>query len=57
MKAKKSRPTTTGTPVMMRLQAELLEFVDDFRRKQPDLPNRPEAIRRILEAAKRGTRK
>jgi len=53
---KKSRAAETGTPVMVRLQSELLALVDGYRRRQVDLPNRPEAIRRMVEIAARGGR-
>jgi len=33
----------------IRLPAELAEAVDDWRRKQPDLPSKTEAIRRLVE--------
>jgi metal-responsive CopG/Arc/MetJ family transcriptional regulator len=33
----------------MRISAELLARVDDWRREQPDLPARAEAIRRLIE--------
>ena len=48
---KKSRSKETGTPVMVRLQADLLAKLDQFRRKEADLPGRPEAIRRLVEKA------
>jgi hypothetical protein len=48
---KKPRPKAIGTPVMVRFQPELLEFIDKFRRQQPDLPNRPEAVRRLIESS------
>jgi metal-responsive CopG/Arc/MetJ family transcriptional regulator len=51
MKRTKSRPKETGTPVMIRLQPDLLKEIDDFRRREPDLPNRPEAMRRLVEKA------
>jgi len=38
-----------STPVMVRLSAAQLKAVDDWRRKQEDLPGRPEAIRRLVE--------
>jgi metal-responsive CopG/Arc/MetJ family transcriptional regulator len=50
MKTRKPRPKETGTLVGVRLQDHLLITLDNYRREQPDLPNRPEAIRRILEA-------
>lgn len=48
---KKPRPKETGAPVMTRFQPELLDKIDEFRRRQADLPNRPEAIRRLLAKA------
>lgn len=33
----------------MRMEPETLKKVDDWRRKQPDLPSRAEAIRRLVE--------
>jgi len=35
--------------VSTRLQPQLLKKLDDWRRKQPDLPSRPEALRRLAE--------
>lgn len=37
-----------STPVMVRLPRDLLEALDAYRRRQDDLPTRPEAVRRIL---------
>jgi hypothetical protein len=34
----------------MRLSVEFLERLDEWRRKQPDLPSRAEAIRRLTTA-------
>jgi metal-responsive CopG/Arc/MetJ family transcriptional regulator len=50
---KRGRPVVTGTdPVTaMRLPPDLLAALDDWRRQQPDLPTRSEAIRRILRQA------
>ncbi len=31
------------------MTAETLQTIDDWRRKQDDLPGRPEAIRRLVE--------
>lgn len=42
------RPTEIGTLVGVRLQDEALTLLDNWRRKQPDLPNRPEAMRRLM---------
>jgi len=33
----------------LRLPAELGVAIDDWRRQQPDLPSRAEAVRRLLE--------
>lgn len=41
----------TGYMVATRIQPELLKRLDDWRRKQPDLPSRPEALRRLAERA------
>lgn len=52
---KKVRHPQTGKPVQVRLQPDLLDKIDDWRRRQPDLPNLPETIRRLVESAlKRG---
>jgi hypothetical protein len=34
---------------MVRVQPELAVQLDDYRRQQPDLPSRAEAIRRLVE--------
>ncbi|NKB79865.1 ribbon-helix-helix protein, CopG family [Brucella daejeonensis] len=47
-KTRKPRPKTTGELVGVRLQPEFLEALDSARKAESDLPNRPEAIRRIL---------
>lgn len=36
---------------LLRLSPSLAERIDDWRREQPDIPNRNEAIRRLLEQA------
>jgi metal-responsive CopG/Arc/MetJ family transcriptional regulator len=38
----------TNEAIMVRMPPDLIAALDDFRRAQADLPNRPEAIRRIL---------
>jgi hypothetical protein len=35
--------------VNVRFQTQALAALDDWRRKQGDLPGRPEAIRRLVE--------
>ena len=39
----------TGDPVLVRLRPEMAKQLDDWRRKQDDLPGRPETIRRLVE--------
>ena len=51
MKALRPRPKETGTLVGVRLQASELEAIDEWRRRQIDLPTRPEAIRRLVAQA------
>jgi hypothetical protein len=48
-KPRKPRPKVTGDPVTVRVQPEMGKHLDDWRRKQDDLPGRPEAIRRLVE--------
>jgi hypothetical protein len=45
----KQRSTSTGTLVGTRFQPALLAAVDEWRKEQPDLPTRPEAVRRLVE--------
>ena len=35
-------------PQMVRMSAELIARIDEARRQAPDLPSRPEMIRRML---------
>jgi metal-responsive CopG/Arc/MetJ family transcriptional regulator len=37
--------------INVRMDEDMLKRLDDWRRKQPDLPGRPEAIRRIVDQA------
>jgi len=48
-------PTGIGTPVQVRFGDDLLASLDDWRRQQRDLPNRPEAVRRLVEQALKRT--
>jgi hypothetical protein len=52
--AKKKRPPETGEPVLVRMQAKPLAALDEWRRKQDDLPSRAEAMRRLVEQALKG---
>ncbi len=38
-------------PFQMRVTEDFLRMIDDWRRKQPDLPSRTEAIRRLVAQA------
>lgn len=43
---------TVGGPVMtMRMPAELTRAIDNWRRQQEKLPNRSDAIRRLVQQA------
>jgi hypothetical protein len=48
-KTPRKRAPEIGTPVLVRLQAEPLSKIDDWRRRQVDIPGRSEAIRRLVE--------
>jgi hypothetical protein len=50
-KSRKKRPPETGTLIGTRLQPSALDALDNWRRKQADIPSRPEAIRRLVEKA------
>lgn len=52
----RQRAATTGDPVMVRIQPDMAKALDDWRRRQDDLPGRPEAIRRLVEQALKGKR-
>ena len=47
----KKRAPVTGTLIGVRLQPDSLAAIDEWRKRQEDLPSRPEAIRRLLNAA------
>jgi hypothetical protein len=49
MKTRKKRPAQTGELVGVRFQPDPLAALDEWRRKQTDLPSRAEAIRRLVE--------
>jgi hypothetical protein len=48
-----ARPTDDpkGTTLQMRVSAAYLREIDEWRRQQPDLPSRSEAIRRLTAIA------
>ncbi|BAQ18284.1 hypothetical protein GL4_2851 [Methyloceanibacter caenitepidi] len=39
-----------GPTLTLRADPELLQLIDDWRREEPDLPVRSEAVRRMLKA-------
>jgi hypothetical protein len=47
MESSKKRPGQAGQLVATRVQPDLLAEIDAWRRAQPDLPSRPEALRRL----------
>jgi metal-responsive CopG/Arc/MetJ family transcriptional regulator len=49
MHKRTSADTTNG--IHVRLQNELLRAIESFRRSEPDIPTRPEAVRRLLQQA------
>jgi hypothetical protein len=48
-KSGKGRPIVDSEAVNVRIERPQLGQLDDWRRVQPDLPTRPEAIRRLIE--------
>jgi AMMECR1 domain-containing protein len=48
-KSKRGRPPVDTEAVNVRMAVDVLKFIDDWRRKQDDLPGRPEAIRRLVD--------
>jgi hypothetical protein len=52
-KSKRGRPPVDTEAVNVRMSVETLGTIDGWRRKQGDLPGRPEAIRRLVKLALR----
>lgn len=50
LKKSRGRPPTDTEAVNLRLPRDMIKRLDDLRRVEPDLPTRPEMIRRILQA-------
>jgi len=49
-KKSKGRPKSgIGTQIGMRWHEPALKEIDDWRRQQADIPDRPQAIRRLVE--------
>lgn len=55
-KRKKGRPPVESMAVNVRLPMDAVSAIDDWRRRQDDLPGRPESIRRLVEQALKGKR-
>lgn len=47
-KSIKGRPRVDSEAINLRLPREMIEEIDNHRRLEPDLPTRPEMIRRAL---------
>ena len=47
-KTQMGRPRVDTEAVNLRLPREMIEAIDDRRRLEPDMPTRPEMIRRAL---------
>lgn len=48
-KSRMGRPPVDTEAINLRLPRAMIDAIDDMRREQPDLPTRPEMIRRLLE--------
>lgn len=48
MEKKRGRPPVDSESINLRLVRDLIQAIDDRRRAEPDLPTRPEMIRRAL---------
>jgi hypothetical protein len=51
--AKNKRPGQSGEMISTRMQPDMLDLIDEWRLAQPDLPSRPEALRRLAMMALR----
>ena len=52
---KRTSADTNG--IHVRLENDLLHAIECFRRSEPDIPTRPEAVRRLLQQAMRACQK
>lgn len=50
MISKDARQKAENQGVLVRMSAEMIARIDDLRRREDDLPTRPEMIRRLVEA-------
>jgi hypothetical protein len=44
-------PAVSGLAIQVRIPKDLVSAIEGFRRNQPDIPTRPEAIRRLIRRA------
>lgn len=49
--SKGGRPPVDSERVDVRIQRELLDKLDNWRKSQADDPSRPEAVRRLIDEA------
>jgi metal-responsive CopG/Arc/MetJ family transcriptional regulator len=49
MISKTGRPKSDTQAVLVRMSSKMIEKIDDLRRREEDLPTRPEMIRRLVE--------
>lgn len=47
------RPPVDTEPTTVRIERTMITGIDDWRRRQQDMPTRPMAIRRLIAAALR----
>ena len=50
IKSNKGRPLVDSEATTVRMERAMILALDNWRRQQTDLPGRPEAIRRLVEA-------
>lgn len=48
-KKSKGRPKVDSEAINVRMERDLIDRIDAYRRDEPGLPTRPEAIRRLVE--------
>lgn len=47
----RGRPVAETEPVLVRMHTDVIKRIDELRREAPDLPSRPEVVRRLVEKA------
>ena len=48
---RQSTSAASNLAIQVRLQSDLASAIEGFRRREPDIPTRPEAVRRLLQQA------